>query len=132
MMFDVMETLERHSNSIDKLTSIISKNECEKWTEKRLHTSPGFTKIDLEAKVGVDNKIISPATDPLAGIEKIKGIIIITTEITDPTIKIGLGTVTDMMTEGIPIGLMKDVVTTDADNRRRDNYRQDNGNRQKL
>ena len=36
------------------------------------------------------------------------------------------------MTEDIPISLMKDAVTIDKDDRRRDNYRQDNRNRQNL
>ena len=31
-----------------------------RWTKKRPHISLGFIKTDLEAKVGVDNKIFEP------------------------------------------------------------------------
>ena len=110
--FDVMETLERHGDSIDKLTSLISKMNVK--IDKDTPYKPRFTKTDLEATVGIDNKIFSPATDPLSGIEiGIEKIIIITTDIIDPTIEIGLGTITGMVTEDIPIGLMKDAITTD-------------------
>ena len=42
-----------------------------------------------------------------------EGIIIITIEITDPTIEIDLGIITDVITEEIPTGLMRDAITTD-------------------
>ena len=57
--FDTMETLERHGNSIDRLTSLVSKMNV-KMDERKLHISSGFIKIDQEAIVGVDSKIFSP------------------------------------------------------------------------
>ena len=41
--FDATETLERHSDSIDKLTLLVSKMNA-KWTKRSPHTSPGFIK----------------------------------------------------------------------------------------
>ena len=40
-----------------------------KWTKSMPHTSLGFIKVDLEAKVGVDSRICSPAIGLLAEIE---------------------------------------------------------------
>ena len=85
-----------------------------RWTEKRPLTSLGFIKTDLEAKAGVDNKIISPTIDHLAGTEtEVEGIIIITIEITDPTIEAGLEMITDVITEETPTSPMRDKITTD-------------------
>ena len=82
--------------------------------EKRSHTTLEFIKSNPEPNMGVNNKISSPAIDPLAGIEtEIEGIIIMTIEITDPTIEIGLEMIKGMITEGIPTGPMKDTITTD-------------------
>ena len=47
--FDAIETLERQHDSIDKLSSLVSKMN---------------VKTDLEARVGVDDKLFSLATDP--------------------------------------------------------------------
>ena len=85
-----------------------------KWTEKRPHISLGFIKTDLETKIGVDNKFYCLAIDHLAGIEtEIEAIIIITIGITGPTIEIGLGIITNVITEVIPTGLMKDAIAID-------------------
>ena len=66
------------------------------------------------AQSRVDSKISSPKTDHLAGIEtEIEGIIIMTIEITDPTIEIGLRMVAGMITGEIPTGPMRDAITTD-------------------
>ena len=54
--FDVMEILERHQDSIDRLTSLVSKMNV-KWTKKISHTSLDSIKTDPEAKIGVDNQI---------------------------------------------------------------------------
>ena len=85
-----------------------------KWTERRPHISQGFIKTDVEAKVGVDNKIFSYTTDHLVGIEReIEGIIIITIEIIDPTIEIDPETVIDVITEEITTSPIKDIIITD-------------------
>ena len=110
---DAMEALERQNDSIDKLTSLVSKMNV-KLDRKEAPYMPRFIKTDLEAKVGVDNKLFNPTIDHLAGIEaEIEGIIIITIEITDPNIDIDLGMITDVITEEIPTGPMRDAITTD-------------------
>ena len=63
-----METLERHSNSIDRLTSLVSKMNV-KMDKKKFHVSPGFIKTDQEAIAEVDSKIFSPTIGPLVEIE---------------------------------------------------------------
>ena len=71
-------------------------------------------KIDQEAIVEADSKIFSPAIGPLAEMEtEPEGIIIITIEITDPTLEIDPEIITDMTTEEIITGPMRDVITTD-------------------
>ena len=73
-----------------------------------------MTKTDLEAKVGVDDKLLSLATDPLVGIViEIEETLTKTPEIVDPTIEIDLELIKDMMTEDIPISLMKGAMITD-------------------
>ena len=109
--FDVIETFERHNNSIDKLTSLVSKMNV-KMDRKETPYKPKVYQSRPRGKVGLNHKLFSPTTDPLAGIE-IEEIIIIITEIADPTIEIGLGTTPDMMIEDITIGLMKDIIITD-------------------
>ena len=111
--FDAMETLERHSDSIDRLTSLVSKMNV-KWIKRRPHTSLGFIKIDLEARVEEDSKNFSPAIGLLAEIEtELEGIIIITIEIRDPTLEIDPETITDVTTEEITTGSMRDITTID-------------------
>ena len=83
MTFDVIETLERHSDSIDKLTSLVSKIFC--------------PTTDHLAGIGIE----------------IEEIIFIITEIIDPAIEIGQGTATEVMIDNITIGLMKDVIIID-------------------
>ena len=73
-----------------------------KWTKRIPHTGLGFIKIDLGAKVEVGSKIFSPSIGLLAEIEtEIKGIVIITTEIINPTIEMDPETIIDMTTEEI-------------------------------
>ena len=80
-----------------------------KWTERRPHTGLEFIKTDLDAKVGVANKIFSPTLDHLAGIEtEIEGNTIITIEITVPTIEIDPETIKYIITEEIPTSPMND------------------------
>ena len=52
--FDVMETLERHCDSIDRLTSLVSKMNV-KMDKKETPYKPRVYQTDTEAKVGVDN-----------------------------------------------------------------------------
>ena len=85
-----------------------------RWTKKRPLISLGFIKTDLEAKVGVDNKIFTPTIDHLAEAEtEIEIIIITAVEITDPTVEIGLEMITDVITEEIPTSPMRDIIITD-------------------
>ena len=86
-----------------------------KWIKGRLHTSLGFIKVDLEAKVEVDNKIFSPTIGLLAEKEtETEEIIIITIgTIIGPTIEIDQETITDVTTEEIATSLMKDEITID-------------------
>ena len=67
--------------------------------KRRLHPSLGFIKVDLEAKVRIDNRLFCPIIGPSAeiGIET-EEITIIETTI-GPTIEIGLET-----TIGVTIG----------------------------
>ena len=111
--FDAVETLERKCNSIDKLSSLISKMNV-KWTEKRPHISLEFTKIDLGARVEVNDNLISLATDSLVGIGiEIEETLVVILEIIDTTIEIDLEIITDLMTEDIPIGLLKGTMIMD-------------------
>ena len=52
-----METIERNSNSIDKLTSLVSKMnmKIDKW----LHINPKFIKVDFEVKVEIGKTTIN-------------------------------------------------------------------------
>ena len=104
--FDAMETLERNSNCIDKLTSLVSDM---KMTIDRnsLHINQGFTKVDLEIKTETD-KILHLEIDPLVE-EEIKveiGEIIIIETITDPI------TETDQEADGTIIGQVIGVTIT--------------------
>ena len=110
--FDVMETIKRNSDSIDKLISLVSKMNM-KWTKKRPHTDLRFTKVDLEAKVRIDNKIIYPTIDHSVGIGiEIEGITIIATTI-GPIIGIDLGTTIGATIEEITTRLMIGETVTD-------------------
>ena len=78
-----------------------------KWTKRGPHTSLGFIKVDLEAKVGTYNKMFSPAIDPSVG----TGIEIgkTTTGATmGPTTGTDLQIIIDVTVGKIAIGLMKD------------------------
>ena len=74
----------------------------------RPHTSLGFIKLDLEAKVKVGNKCFSPVIDPSVEIGIEIGTTITTEVIIGPTIGIGPETLTDMTIEGITISPMRD------------------------
>ena len=104
--FDVMETLERNSNCIDKLTSLVSDM---KMTIDRngLHVNQEFTKVELGIKTGT-NKILHLEIDPLVE-EKVNveiGETIITETITDPI------TETDQEADGTIIGQVIGATTT--------------------
>ena len=76
------------------------------------HINLGFIKIDQEAIVEVHSNIFSHAIGPLAETEtELEGII--TIEITDPTLEIDPEIITDVTTEEIITGPMRDVITTD-------------------
>ena len=109
--FDAMETLERHGNSIDRLTSLISKMNI-KMDKKEVPYKPRVYQTDQEAIAEVVSKIFNPTIGPLAEIEtEPEGITII--EIIDPTSEIDPGTVIDMTIEEIVTIAMRDAITTD-------------------
>ena len=108
-----MENLERHHDSIDRLTSLVSKINV-KWIGKTPHTSLKFIKTDTDAKVGVDNSIFNLKTNPLVETRvEMKGNITTITGIIVPTMEIGLEIIIDGITEDLPIGLMTGMVITD-------------------
>ena len=83
-----------------------------RWTKRKLHLSPRFTKLDQEAIVEVDRKIFSPTIGALAEIEtELEGII--TIEIIDPTLEIDPVTIICVTTEEITTSPMRDIITTD-------------------
>ena len=127
--FDVMETLERHSDSIDRLTCLVSKMNV-KMDKKEAPHKPRVYQNRPRGIVEADSKIISPTIGPLVEIEtELEGIIII--EIIDPTLEIDPGTIIAVTTEENITGPMRDIITTDrtigweivTDNRNRQNYR---------
>ena len=76
------------------------------------HISLGFIKIDQEAIVEVHSKLFSPTIGLLAEAEtELEGIIVITIEIMDPTLEIDPETITDVPTEAITTGPMRDIIT---------------------
>ena len=79
-------------------------------TKERPHTSLGFTKVDLEAKVEIGNKLSSPVIDLSVEIGIEIGTTTTTEIIIGQTIGIGPGTPTDLMIEGITIGQVTDRV----------------------
>ena len=111
------------------MTSFVSKMNV-KMDKKETHTSLGFFKVDLEAKVGIDNRLISPTIDPSVwtGIEI--GETTTTAEtITGPTIGTNLETIIDVTIGEIAISLMKDGLTIDR-TIEEENFRQNIRNRQ--
>ena len=84
-----------------------------KWTKERPHTNPGFTKVDLEAKVEIDNRLFRPITDSSVGIGIETGETTTTIEIIiGPTIGISLETTIDVTVGETTTGLMKDKLIT--------------------
>ena len=108
-----METLERQCDSIDRLTSLVSKMNV-KIDKKETHTSLEFIKTDIEAKEGVDNPTFTLETYPLVETRiEMEGTIITMTRIIDQPIQIGLEIIIERMTEDLHISFMTGVVITD-------------------
>ena len=108
--FDAMETLERHSNSTDRLTSLVSMMNV-KLDKKEAPYKPRVYQSRPRGNSRGRQQNFQPQ-NPLAGIETdLEGIIII--EIIDPTLETDPGTVIDMTTEEIITCPMRDAVTTD-------------------
>ena len=84
-----------------------------RWTRRRLHTSLGFIKVDLEAKIEVDSRISNPAIDPAANKEIETEEILIVGTIIDPIIERGPEIIIDVTTEEMTTSLMKDEITID-------------------
>ena len=109
----MMETLERHSDSIDKLTSLVSKMNV-KMDKKEIPYKPRVYQNRLRGKSRDTQQISSPAIDLLAGIEiVIEGIIIIIMETIDPIIEMHAGMVIDGITEEVTTGPKRDGITID-------------------
>ena len=81
--------------------------------KERPHTNLRFTKVDLEAKVGIDNKIINPVIGHSVGIGIEREGITTTEIIIGPIIGIKLGTTTGVTIGEITISLMIDRSITD-------------------
>ena len=82
-----------------------------KWTQRRPHTSLGFIKVDLEAKIEVDSRIFSPTIGLSAWIQIETGKIIIVGTIICPTIETDPETIIDEIIRETTNGLMKDNLT---------------------
>ena len=111
--FDAMETLERQNDSIDKLTSLVSKMNV-KIDRKETPYKPRVYQNRPRAQCRGRQQNFQPCNRSFSREKnEIQGIIIMTIEITHPTIEIGLEMITGMITEEIPTGPMKDAITTD-------------------
>ena len=111
--FDALETLERQCDSIDRLTSLVSKINV-KVDKKETPTNLKSIETDKKAKVGVHNPIFTLKTDLLVETRiEMKGTIITKTGIVDQTIEISLEIITEGMTEDPHIGLVTGMVITD-------------------
>ena len=82
-------------------------------TKERPHTNLRFTKVDLEAKGGIDNQIIHPIINHSAWIGIEIGGITTTEVIIGPIIGIDQGRIIGMTKEDITIDLMIDRAITD-------------------
>ena len=103
--FDVMETLERNSDCIDKLTSLVS--DMKMTMDRKLNINQEFIRVGLGIKVET-SKILHLEIDPLVE-EEIKmeiGETIIIETITDPIIE------TNQEADGIIIGQVIGVAIT--------------------
>ena len=67
--FDALETIERHSDNIDKLTSLVSKMNM-KMDKHELSISHKFTKVEGKDRIDVitDKTIINPDINHTVGI----------------------------------------------------------------
>ena len=68
--FDTLDTIERNSDSIDKLTSLVSKMNM-KWTNVSHNTSPRCMRVEGEVKINVTTAktIINPEIGHTVGIK---------------------------------------------------------------
>ena len=111
--FDVIETLERHSDTIDKLTSLVSKMNVKMDRKETPYKSRVYQNRPRGQGRGRPQNFQPCNRSFSRDRNRNEDIIIIITEITDPTIEIGLGTTTEVMIDDITISLMKDVIITD-------------------
>ena len=84
-----------------------------KWTKRRPHTSLGFIKVDLEAKIEVDSRIFNPTIGLSAGIEIETEEIIIVETMIGPIVEIDPETIIDKTIGETTTGLMKDELLID-------------------
>ena len=109
--FDAMETLERHGDSLDRLTSLVSKMNV-KMDKKEAPYKPRVYQNRPRGIVEIDSKIVSSVIGILEETEtELEGIIII--EIIGSTLEIDPEIIIDVTTEEITTGPMRDVITTD-------------------
>ena len=107
-----MDTIQRNSNSIDRLALLVSKMNV-KWTKERPHTSLGFIKVDRPRGQSRNRQqTFSPIIDPSVEIGIEIGTTTTTETIIGPTIGIGPGTPTDVTIEGITISQVTGRVIT--------------------
>ena len=84
-----------------------------RWIRRRPHTSLGFIKVDLEAKIEIDSRFSSPAIVPSVEIEIETEEILIVGTIISPIIEISPETIIDVTTEEIASSLVKDEINID-------------------
>ena len=113
MTFDVIETLERHGDSIDKSTSLVSKMNVN-MDRKETPYKPRVYQNRPRSQGRGRQQNFQPCNRSFSRDRNRKrGNYNYNNRITDPTIEIGLGTTTDLMMEDITISLMKDIINTD-------------------
>ena len=110
--FDMMETLERHSDSIDKLTSLVSKKNI-KIDKKETQYKPRVYQSRPRGQSSGRQQNFSPAICLSAEIETEIEETIIIEPIIDPTIEIDPETVIDVTIGETTIGPMKDGIIID-------------------
>ena len=127
--FDAMETLERHSDSIDKLTSLFSKMNV-KMDKKETPYKPRVYQGRPRGQNRGRQQNLSPTIGLSAGIGiEVEEIIIVGT-IIGPTIEIDPEKIADKTIRETTTDSNERWLNYRQDSRRRDSYRQDNRNRQ--
>ena len=110
---DVMKTLERYSDSIDKVPSLVRKMNVQ-MDKKETPYKPRVYQNRPRGQSRGRQQYFQPCNRSLSrGRNRTRGIIIITIEIIDPTLEIDPGTIIDVTIEEITTIPMRDIITID-------------------